>query len=692
MHSRSPGRRAALGAAFVVAVTAAAGCGNDRGGGGSGSGSGGDDAGGGGGEPFVADPPSVYVAKVKNILVGLPPTDAELAQVTANPGALGDLIDGWMATPEYQQKMLVFFELTFQQTQISAADFVDLVPPNGLGLGRAIPQLVQNARESFARTVLALTAQGRPLTDAFTTRQLMMTPALMELYAFLDARPVNDAAKITDTFARTNPGLQIVMESAQGPIPIADSLNPASPRYMHWYSPDIATLQYPDPTCDAIDPISFAANAQALHALLYGEIPTHPGPSSTCGRRAGSVMSQQVDATDFTAWKLVTLRAPRAGEAQTVFYDLPALRNATELVLATPRLGFFSTPAFFANWPTNASNQMRVTANQALIVATGTGVDGFDTTAPATTPGLDGAHAPQGSACFGCHQQLDPTRSILSSTYSWFYYPQTDPALIHQPGLFAFQNVIAPMRTIDDFARLLASHPLVAQAWGQKLCYYASSAPCNPIDPEFLRILAKFTASGSSWNTLVHELLASPITTNASQTATATTNGAVIAVSRRDHLCAALNNRLGLFDICQLDATVQGRATSTIAQIVSGMPSDGYGRGATIPVLPNQPTLFYRAGLENVCAAVAALVVDAAVSPAQPGARHWSSADPAAAIADFVATMMALPPSDPRAPQAQAILTSHFDAGIAAGATPKDAMRSTFVAACLSPSFIGIGM
>ena len=31
--------------------------------------------------PFVADPPSVYVAKVKNILVGLPPTDAEIAAV-----------------------------------------------------------------------------------------------------------------------------------------------------------------------------------------------------------------------------------------------------------------------------------------------------------------------------------------------------------------------------------------------------------------------------------------------------------------------------------------------------------------------------------------------------------------------------------------------------------------------------------
>jgi hypothetical protein len=28
----------------------------------------------------------------------------------------------------------------------------------------------------------------------------------------------------------------------------------------------------------------------------------------------------------------------------------------------------------------------------------------------------------------------------------------------------------------------------------------------------------------------------------------------VIAVARRDHLCAAINNRLGFVDVCQFDA------------------------------------------------------------------------------------------------------------------------------------------
>jgi hypothetical protein len=676
-------QRAALGAVIVALAGAGAGCGNDRAG---------DDN--NGSMPFVADPPSVYVAKVKNILVGLPPTDDEVAQVTADPSKLGGLIDGWMQLPQYDQKMMVFFELAFQQTQIAAQDFVDIVPPNGLGVGRMIPLLVQNTRESFARTVLELTKQGQPLTAAFTTKQLMMTPALMELYAFLDARQVNDAAQVNDLFATANKGLKITMETSAGPIPFTDSINPASPNYLHWYTPDLPGLMYPDTTCNALDPITFPVNAQALHALLYGEIPNHPGPSGNCGNRAGSVMSAQVAATDFTTWKMVTIRPPKTGEARTVFYDLPTLRTANELVVSTPHPGFFSTPAFFANWPTNSSNQMRVTVNQALIVATGAAIDGTDSTAPPTTPGLDAQHAPQNTACFGCHQQLDPTRSILSATYSWFYYPQTDATLMKQPGLFAFQGVIAPMQTIDNFAQLLATHPLVGQAWAQKLCYYANSAPCNPIDPEFLRIVEKFTSAGGTWNTLVHELMASPIMTNTSETATSKTNGEVIAVSRRDHLCAALNNRLGFVDICELDSTLGGRAAgqAAIAQIVSGMPSDGYGRGSTIPVLPNQPTLFYRAGLENVCAQVAALTIDAKANANQPGAKAWSSAQPDAAIADFVSTVMALTSSDPRAAQATSILTSHFHAAMQAGQTASDSLKSTFVAACLSPSFIGIGM
>src|ERR1700748_1247502 len=97
-------------ATALAAALLAAGCGTD-------TAPKGDD--GGSDAPFTPDPPEVYVAKVKNILVGLPPTDAEIAQVVKDPTALGGLIKQWMALPQYQQKMLVFFQLAFQQTQIT---------------------------------------------------------------------------------------------------------------------------------------------------------------------------------------------------------------------------------------------------------------------------------------------------------------------------------------------------------------------------------------------------------------------------------------------------------------------------------------------------------------------------------------------------------------------------------------------
>lgn len=641
-------------------------------------------------EPFVGDPPSVYVAKVKSILVGLPPTDAEIAKVTADPDALPALIDGWMALPEYQRKMMVFFELAFQQTQITGANFVDIAPPNGLGNSKSVPLLVQNARESFARTVLELNRRGMALTDAFKTKQLMMTPALMLLYGFLDVRQAANDGKVTDAFAKANPGLQITLDST-GPIALADSMQVGGPKYMHFYNPEILTQVYPDPACNGIPSISFAASSVSLLDVLFGSIPAHKVGTTPCPIRGGTGQNAQLAPEDFTTWKLVTIRPPVGAEKPTAFYDLRPLRTGTELVAGTPRVGFFSTPAFFANWPTNSSNQMRVTLNQALIVATGAQVDGTDGTTPGMTPGLDPEHDAPGTSCYGCHQLLDPTRSVLSATYSWFYSRQTDPLLTAQPGMFAFQHVIAPMSNVDDFARILADHPLVEQAWVQKLCYYVNSAPCDPDDPEMQRIVTAFS-NGRQWNALVRDLLSSPITTNTAATKTYEKNHEVIAVARRDHLCAQLDHRLGFVDICQLDATSQTGPKSVISQIVSGMPSDGYGRGGVIPVLPNEPTLFYRGGLENICAQVAVQVIDAKPNPKQPGAKAWASTQAATAIPEFVALVMGLTTSDERTAPSTAALAAHFEAAKTSGATPTDALRSTFVAACLSPSFIGIGM
>jgi len=643
--------------------------------------------------PFQAEPPSVYVAKVKNVLVGLPPTQGEVNQVEADPAQLKTLIGGWMQLPAYQQKMIRFFELAFQQTQISTQDFADQAYPRQIGFNNStIPLLIQNTQESFPRTMLQLTADGHPFREATTTRQLMMTTALKELYAFLDIWEVDDNGRVTDRFRQANPGLAITVGAAQGPIPMSETLDPASPNYMHWYDPDVATANAQTAGC-ASDPIVYPPSGMTLHFLLYGSLDNRRAVGGVaCQQFGGTAAAPQLTLDDFNDWKMVTIRAPKEGEAISRFYDLPALRSAGEMILSIPRVGFQSTPAFFANWQTNISNQMRVTLNQTLVVALGSSVDGTDTTTTPGTPlpGLDTTHASSGE-CFYCHQTLDPLRSIFSANYSWNYHNQLDPALTAQKGLFSFRGVIQPVTTIDDFGKALAEHPLFAEAWVQKLCYYVNSSPCLASDPEFQRIVGLFRSSNYGWNTLVTELLSSPLTTSAARTQTVADGGEVIAVSRRDHLCAALDNRLGFTDVCGLNVVKRRQQQALIPSIATGLPSDGYGRGSTAPVLPNEPTLLYRAGTENICAAVATQVIDVPEMKQVPNVKQWSSAQPDAAIADFVTTIMALVSSDPRSAPATALLKAHFSTAVEQGATPSDALKSTFVAACLAPSSVSIG-
>jgi hypothetical protein len=652
-------------------------------------------AGSAGAAPFVAAPPASYVAKVKNVLVGLPPTDDEVKAVTADPAQMKTLVAAWMKLPGYATKMKRFFELAFQQTQVSAVDFSDMTFPKQIDINATTtPLLVQNAQQSFALTMIDQLGKGRPLSDATTTNKLMMTTALKELYAFLDVWQVDDDGKVTDLFRQAHPKQPLTVEAAAGPIPIAQTLDPTSPNYMHWYNPDVATNDMQVAGCTQ-DPLVYdPPSGIGLHYLLYGALDGRKNPTGgpNCPPAGGTAAAPQLDPTkDFSDWTLVTLRPPTGPEAVTPFYDLPALRAATELVLSSPRVGFFSTPAFFANWQTNTSNQMRVTMNQTLIVALGAQVDGTGLTVPPSTPGLDTAHA-SAAACLACHQDLDPLRSIFSATFSWNYHAQQDPAFAAQKGMFAFGGVITPVQSLGDLGATLAGHPLFAEAWAQKLCTYVNSSPCLHDDPEFQRVVGVFKSGGLMWDMLVLELLSSPLVTNASPTATAAAAGEVVAVARRDHLCAALNARLGFDDVCGLNAVTRKQAQAAITQIASGLPSDGYGRGATMPVLPNDPTLFYRAGTENICEIVAAAVIDVQPAKQTTGVMQWSSANPDAAIGDFVGTIMGLPPSDPRAAPATTILKNHFTDAMTAGATAGDALKSTFVAACLAPSAVSIGL
>jgi hypothetical protein len=634
--------------------------------------------------PFAAVPASVYVSKVKNLLTGLAAIDAEIASVTADSSALKGLIDQWTGRPEYKDKMIAFFLNAFQQGQITTADLMDQIPTGMTNNQQVATRLMTDITQSFALTAWELAAQGHPFTETMTTTRFMMTPPLMAFYAFLDEYHVDDALKRVDGVVQANPLFSFTVEAAGGAMPITQTLDPKSPNYMRWYSPALAMIK-PQPGCTQ-DPRVYPKQSANLMQFLFGSVPqfTVPGtPPTTCN---GISAPAQFADTEFDQWKMVTIRPPKTAESTTAFYDLPTLRTASELVLRIPRLGFFSTPAFFANWQTNSSNQARVTINQTLIVALGKSFDDTNSVTPVSETALDGQHAQPGSVCYGCHKTLDPMRQFYRQAYTLFYHDQLDPKEALVNGVFAFDGVTAQGQGIGDLGTMLANHPRFASAWVQKLCYYANSLACVEDDPEFLRIVAAFQQSNYSWSTLVREFFASPLTTGAADTKTFRDNGVVVPISRRDHYCVALSNRLGIADVCGMGDSLTPTASQRSARTIAvDLPADGYSRGAEAPILANDPTLFFRAGVENLCRIVADQVVDV------PKTTKYSSTNPQVAIADFVSNVMGLPSSDSHAAGAQSILTDHFNAAkLSASAT--DALKSTFVLACTSPTAVGMGM
>lgn len=608
--------------------------------------------------------PLTYVSKVKNLLVGQAPTDDEAQQVTRDAAALAPLIDGWMKTPEFQAKMFRFFQNSFQQGQLNRQSLVDQVPDQGIDT-----RLLDNLQASFALTVLQLTmVEGRPFTEALTADRFMLTPPLAMLLAYMDNKHISDVNRGTDYIVTANPNFQFTLTNKSGPIPIEKTLDPADPLFMTWYLPTAPTAPCPDP-------LVYKKDTTRLYQSFLGVVSP---PAGTC--TVNITTAPQFVAADYAAWRMVRIRAPKAGEATTLFYDLPKMRAATELVLRVPRVGFFSTPAFFANWATNSANQARVTMNQTLIVALGRSFDDSNNTVPLSSPALDAKHAAD-PACYACHKTLDPMRQVFRQAFTLAYHEQKDPAQANLPGVFALDGVTRNIANPRELGESMASHPRFAIAWTQKLCYWANSAPCSESDPEFQRVATAFENSGFSWKALVRELLSSPLVTGAKNTLTFADQGLTISVARRDQLCAAMSSRLGLPNVCAL-----GRAP-VLTQLV---PSDGYARGATAPILATDPSLFYRAATEQLCRSFADSAVDATIS-GQPSRYSSRMAD--AAISDMVRTIMAILPADPRYPVLRQILADHFSqASKTAGISATDALKSTFVLACAAPPSISIGL
>jgi len=264
-------------------------------------------------------------------------------------------------------------------------------------------------------------------------------------------------------------------------------------------------------------------------------------------------------------------------------------------------------------------------------------------------------------------------------------------------GALAFANVNASGANFAALGPLLmqvtdaqdGKAPISRFAIGvaQKLCFFANSSACVETDPEFRRVAAKFESGGFNFVNLVNDLFSSPLVTGASDTLTFDQLGMNVSVARRDQLCASLSNRLSGPDICALLATIPTNAQAATSKIAASVAADAFSRGAESPVTPSDPTLFYRSASELLCENVSLQAVDAA-----GGASIYKSANVASALDDMVGRLMGYPPSDPHHAQAVQILQGHYDAAVAAKNTATNALRSTFVLACESPTALAIGL
>jgi len=635
---------------------------------------------------------SAAARKVKNLLIGLAPTDAEvMSLMQQGPAALQQLVRTWITDattlPLFKAKMIFFFRNVFQQIGFTpTVDFQNQLLQNGgfdfgpfgaAAVGdSSYAGLVQNLQDEFALTAWQLIQEGSSFLETLTTQKYMMTTGLKMVY--LQIEMPNDQPYAFGSRNATKLSWSIDYSGAA--IPIADAIKnmvfsdepPANPGNAFLFGNN---SQFP--TCHGSTTTpkgSFTGYAQLFQRII-GFTPRYPfAAQPTCWEHPSKPYLTTQDVSD---WQWVTIQPKASSDPYIPPYDLPTLRNTTTLKLALPRVGFHTTPAFLALWNTNNSNQHRVTANQTLLVALGESFTSDSTIIPISQAGLDAAHTTTTGQCFGCHKSLDPMRNFWANQLdfndrndwltSTFMGAVPNPKPSATGGVFAFGDVNAMGGSTGDFGSLLgkvtdgSAQPLnqFAIAVTQKLCFYANSASCTQTDPEFRRVAGAFAKATVP-----------------------------VAISRRDHFCQALSNRLGIPDICALAATLPTAAQTATASIAGGVVADTFSRGSQTPVTSADPNLFFRAAVEELCQALAPQVVDATSKSVWTSS---SSANVSTAISDMVQKVMGYPPSDSHSAMAVSILKNHMQSA-QSQSNASTALRSTFVLACESPTSVAVGL
>ena len=430
---------------------------------------------------------------------------------------------------------------------------------------------------------------------------------------------------------------------------------------------------------------------------------------------------------DYSDWRNVTFvqaanDAVGTAFAQTAAFaaSLRAIREGGTIVLKAPRVGFSNSPTFFANWGTNQDNQHRVTTNQTLIVALDSLFETGDTTQQPSLIGLAEDHAEPTTACYQCHRLMDPMRLQFQNVYTVGYRARAEPRTL-APS-FAYQGYVDSPATMDAFTSTLVSHPRFPAAWVQKLCMWANTQRCDEEDPEFRR-LAEYFTSGFDFLDLVVEVMSSPLITGAASTSSHTESPLFVSISRRNHLCSALEVRLGeaRAERCAVERMADPQATPSsctpnqevdcergLARSASELiSSDTFGRGNRDFVQASLSDPFNTRALQDLCTEVGGEAIGG-------NGRTFGASDVPAALDRMAQYIMGLPVEHPRYQDTRATLQRLYDIAVmrprcdesgrdvvvdnvdevvcGLGLSAVRALHVPWLFACTSPELAGLGL
>lgn len=604
--------------------------------------------------PFEASPVLSSITKIKRLLHGAAVTQAELDALNTvselvDRDNIKSLIEVWMNSDEFKVKFMSFLQLSLQQKNIGI-DSVYRAQFDSIGQ-RLIDanKLVDNFELSFVRTAYNMVENDQDFRQIATTRDWQVTTSLLLALSYADY---------------------------EKRLPFKDEDGDNALRNFEFLCGDSDA----EAGCDGID--------------------------------------------DYSDWRTIKLSqggSPAKFEfTQDLAQSLRSVSEGDSFSLLAPRVGFFTTPIFFQSYESNVGNSFRVTANQAMIVGLGLSFEAGDTTPSGDLSALDVEHAGEDSPeCYSCHRMLDPMRQVFDN-----YFVVDKSRALEQPktlsASFAFQGMQAPLETLDDLGKAIYDHPAFAKAWVGKMCNWATSAPCDQSSAEFLRLVQVFENSGYKMKALVLELFSSPLVSGLSYIdAFKSTPFDGVVLNRTNHFCHSIKTRLnqareslGLDQSPRADICTVRNASAAKAAL---LPQDEFSRGQIDLVQSVNLDPFLVTGYKQLCESVQNDVIRFGAGTEGNNYDYIFNASQSDQTLDLmVEYVMGIPPASDLYLDTRLGLQKMFDILIHPercedqGLDPVEAnktevvcglglpnaaqaLRPVWVAACSSPSSIGMG-